>query len=202
MVWRRCFWFCKVLTSGPEACSTECQAFTPMFEKRWSDSQQSRKTSGVCVLTCPWGSCWEQQAYSLSDSISLWKTCCFRLDANQEPIKQSSLTEQGQGGKGVSCHHVFEEEKETRGELNSVIGTSLEGCFLNLKVWCSNQQHKLEASDLHGLTGVGHNLLTGQWHHWGFEGNFDSSSFLLDHAAIMLFYCERGSLTYKAKLVI
>lgn len=47
-------------------------------------------------------------------------------DANQETIRQSSLTEQGQGGKEVSCHRVFEEEKKkTRGELNSVIGTSL-----------------------------------------------------------------------------
>lgn len=53
---------------------------------------------------------------------------------------------------------------------------------------------------MHGLTGVGHNLLTGQWHHWGFEENFDSSSFPhLYHEAIMLFYCQRGSLTYKSQ---
>lgn len=89
-----------------------------------------------------------------------------------------------------------------RGDLHSVIGTSLEGRFLNLKVWYSNQPHTSRASDLHGLTGAGHNLLTGQWHHWGFEENFDSSSFPLYHAAVMLFYCKRGSLTYKAKLVI
>lgn len=63
-----------------------------------------------------------------------------------------------------------------RGDLNSVIGTSLESFFLNFKVGLSAQPHRLEASDLHGLAGVGHCLLTGQWHHWGFQENFDSSS--------------------------
>lgn len=60
------------------------------------------------------GKCWEQQAYNLGNSVSLWKTCCFCLDANQETIIQSSLTEQGQDLKEVSCRHVFEEEKNER----------------------------------------------------------------------------------------
>lgn len=87
--------------------------------------------------------------------------------------------DQGRGGKEVRCHRVFEEEKEKkkRGELESVMGSWLVGCLLKLKVWYSNLNGKLEASDLHGLAGVGHNLLTGQWHHWGFEGNFDSAAF-------------------------
>lgn len=84
------------------------------------------------------------------------------------------LIKGGAGRKSVVIMFLKKKEKR-RGELKSVIGSSLRGCLPKLKVWYSNQNGKLEASDLHGLTGVGHNLPTGQWHHWGFEGNFDSS---------------------------
>lgn len=38
-------------------------------------------------------------------------------DANQEAIRQSTLTGEGQGGKVASCPPVFEEEGK-KGEVN------------------------------------------------------------------------------------
>lgn len=145
------------------------------------------------ILTRLAGGCQEQEAYDLGNNISLRKTCFLCLDANQGTIRQSSLADQGRGGMEVSCHHVFEEEgKKWRGELKSVIGSLRVGCLLKLKVWHSNQNGKLEASDLHGLTGVGHNLLTGQGHHWGLEETLILLPLPRYQAAVKLLYCKRG----------
>lgn len=79
------------------------------------------------------------------------------------------------------------------------IGSLRSGHLLKLKVWHSNQNSKLEATDLHGLTGVGHHLLTGQGHHWGLE---ETLILLPLPAAVKLPYCKRGSGIRKTKLVI
>jgi hypothetical protein len=73
----------------------------------------------MCMLTCLWAGDvrWEQEAYDSGNNISLWKTRCLCLDANQEAIRQSSLTDEGQEGKVVGCPPVFEEE-EKKGEVN------------------------------------------------------------------------------------
>lgn len=76
------------------------------------------------------------------------------------------------------------------------------GRLLKLKVWHSNQKSKLEATDLHGLTGVGHHLLTGQGHHWGLEETLILLPLPSYPAAVKLLYCKRGSGTQKTKLVI
>lgn len=86
--------------------------------------------------------------------------------------------------------------------MKSVIGSLRVGCLLKLKVWHSNQNSKLEASDLHGLTGVVHNLLPGQGHHWGLEETLIPLPLPHYQAAVKLFYCKRGSGTPQTKLVI
>lgn len=57
----------------------------------------------------------------------------------------------------------------------------------------SNQNSKLEASNLHGLTRMGHNLLTGQGHHWGLEETLILLLLPRYQAAVKLLYCKRGS---------
>lgn len=165
-----------ILLSGFEACSRDYRSSPPQcYKNDWVTVRKAINQWDVCINLSVGGKCWKQQVCNFGNSVGLWKTCRFCLDANQETIRQSSLTEQGQDGKEVSCHHVFEEEKNERWtelcDKNLTLKPLPE--FKGVVV----QSHKLEASDLHGLTGVGHNLPTGQWHHWGFEENFDSSSF-------------------------
>lgn len=125
MIWKQCFWFYKILSSGSEAYSREDWAFTPYVIKTigWLLAKQ----------WCPWDVYINLSVGGNTESNRpvIWvvalvseKHAAFALMLIRKPSDSLPWLSKGRAGR-KSAVIMFLKKKKMKGELNSVIGTFL-----------------------------------------------------------------------------